>query len=133
MTTPVPDLLSTFVHLRSDGSATSVPWTPDIWRTLALADGDRIVGARRGEMPTDFHPDMWEMHPHGDELLSLLSGAIDAVFDEPGGERVMNLRGGQTCIVPRGVWHRLILREPSDLMFVTPAAGTQLRPIAEAR
>ena len=39
----------------------------------------------------------------GDELLTLLSGAIDAVFDEPGGERVMNLRGGQTCIVPRGV------------------------------
>ena len=62
MTTAAPDLLSTFVHLRADGSASSVPWTPDIWRTLVLADGDRVVGARRGEMPADFHPDMWEMH-----------------------------------------------------------------------
>ena len=72
MTTPAPDLLSTFVHLRADGSATSVPWTPDIWRTLVLAADDLVVGARRGEMPTDFHPDMWEMHPHR-ELLYLLS------------------------------------------------------------
>jgi mannose-6-phosphate isomerase-like protein (cupin superfamily) len=129
MTTSASELLSTFVHLRADGSASPVPWKPDMWRTLVLAEGDRILGAVRGEGPDGFHAPMWEMHPHGDEVLYLLDGALDAIFDEPAGERVMTLHGGQTCLVPRGVWHRLIVREPTDLMFVTPARGTQHRPV----
>ena len=46
------------------------------------------------------------------------------------GERMIRLRGGQGCIVPRGVWHRLILRQPSERLFVTPPRGTQLRSVA---
>jgi hypothetical protein len=30
------------------------------------------------------------------------------------------------------VWHRLILREPSDLLFITPAHGTRHRPVEPA-
>jgi len=35
---------------------------------------------------------------------------------------------GQLFVVPRGVWHRLVLREPADLLVVTPPHGTRLRP-----
>ncbi|HEV8143404.1 MAG TPA: cupin domain-containing protein [Methylomirabilota bacterium] len=127
------DLFTTFVHLREDGSATPRAWTPDFWRTLVLREGDRIVGARHGAEPSDFHPDMWEMHPRGDELLYLIAGAIEAIFDERSGERLVTLRKGDTCVVPRGIWHRLVIREPSDLLFVTPADGTQLKPVTKPR
>ena len=43
------------------------------------------------------------------------------------------LRGGQACLVPRGVRHRLIPRQPSDLLFITPACGTRHRPVGTAR
>ena len=44
------------------------------------------------------------MHPEGDELLLLLSGAIDLILQTGDRERVVELRPGAACIVPRGVW-----------------------------
>jgi mannose-6-phosphate isomerase-like protein (cupin superfamily) len=128
MTTATSDLLRTFVHLHADASATTVPWGPDRWSALTLERGDWIVGAVHGDIG-GFHPASWEMHPHGDELLHLLAGKLDVVFDEATGERKTSLARGGMCIVPRGVWHRLIIHEPSDLMFVTPGAGTEHRPV----
>jgi mannose-6-phosphate isomerase-like protein (cupin superfamily) len=127
------DPFATIVHLRGDGRALPVPWTPDVFRTLLTGDGDRVIGAKHGAEPADYHADEWEMHPQGDELLYLLAGALDVVLDEPGGERRFGLRSGQACVVPAGVWHRLILRQPSDLLFVTPAHGTRHRPVGTAR
>jgi mannose-6-phosphate isomerase-like protein (cupin superfamily) len=131
---PRPDFdpFTTLVHLREDGGAVPVRWTPDVFRQLVTGDRDRVVGAKHGADPADFHADEWEVHPGGDEVLYLVSGAIDVVLDEPGGERRVGLRGGQACLVPRGVWHRLILRQPSDLLFITPAHGTRHRPVDEA-
>jgi mannose-6-phosphate isomerase-like protein (cupin superfamily) len=123
------DPFATLVHLREDGRALTVEWTPDVFRELAAGGRDRVVGAKHGAEPSDFHADEWEVHPAGDELLYLLTGAIDAVLEEPDGERLVSLRGGQACLVPQGVWHRLILRQPSDLLFITPASGTRHRPV----
>jgi hypothetical protein len=39
------------------------------------------------------------------------------------------LTAGQTFVVPRGVWHRGIVRQPGELMFITPGAGTDHRPV----
>jgi mannose-6-phosphate isomerase-like protein (cupin superfamily) len=123
------DPFATLIHLREDGRALPVAWTPDVFRRLVTGDRDRVIGAKHGAEPADFHADEWEVHPAGDELLYLLTGAIDAVLDEPGGEREVNLRGGQALLVPQGVWHRLILRQPSDLLFITPVSGTLHRPV----
>ena len=60
----------------------------------------------------------------------MMSGAVDVVLEEPAGRRVIELRAGRACIVPRGVWHRLVLKEPGDLLFVTPPRDTRLRPAA---
>jgi quercetin dioxygenase-like cupin family protein len=67
------------------------------------------------------------MHPEGDELLYLCSGAIDLVLQDQTGERTLELRAGSAFIVPPGVWHRLLLREPGVLLAVTRGKGTQLR------
>jgi mannose-6-phosphate isomerase-like protein (cupin superfamily) len=123
------DPFKTLVHLREDGRALPVAWTPGVLRRLVTGNRDRVVGAKHGAEPSDFHADEWEVHPAGDELLYLLTGAIDVVLQEPGGERLVSLRGGQACLVPQGAWHRLVLREPSDLLFITPASGTRHRPV----
>ncbi len=122
------DPLSSLVRLDPDGTADHLARGPEGWRAINRATGGRVIGMSRPAEPADLHPDSWEMHPEGDELLHLLGGAIDLVLDEPDGEQRIRLEGGQSCIVARGTWHCLLLREPSILMFVTPAGGTRMRP-----
>lgn len=126
------DAYATIVHLGADGRARPVAWTPDVFRRLVTGGGDRVIGAKHGAEPADFHADEWEMHPAGDEVLYLLTGALDVVLDEPGGARTVELRAGQGCLVPQGIWHRLVLGRPSDLLFITPAHGTRHRPVGAA-
>jgi oxalate decarboxylase/phosphoglucose isomerase-like protein (cupin superfamily) len=68
--------------------------------------------------------DEWEVHPDQDELLYLVSGATDVLLrddpDDAAGERVIALTGGSACHVPRGAWHRQVVREPSLLFFLSP-------------
>ncbi len=71
----------------------------------------------------------WEMHPDGDEVLTLLSGQFDIVLDEDGVERTISLTPGQGALVPRGVWHRMIIHVPGELLFLTPGDTTEHRPL----
>jgi oxalate decarboxylase/phosphoglucose isomerase-like protein (cupin superfamily) len=73
------------------------------------------------------------VHPAGDELVILLSGAVDLVLEESDGERVVPLRSGETCIVPQGVWHTARVNEPSEAIHITRGAGTEMRPIDSPR
>jgi hypothetical protein len=34
-------------------------------------------------------------------------------------------------VVPRGVWHRVLLVEPSQLLHITPGPGGEHRPLTE--
>ncbi len=123
-------LLETFVHLKEGGAAERVEAGGDFWPQLGnrtdLHDG-RLMGVIRISEDTP----NWEMHPAGDEFFYLLNGAIDLVLQDINGERVIELEAGEGCLVPRGLWHRLIMRAPGVLLFVTPGKGTQSRPALE--
>jgi mannose-6-phosphate isomerase-like protein (cupin superfamily) len=69
----------------------------------------------------------WEMHPAGDEILFLVSGALDVVMEIDGGERQIPLQAGATAIVPAGIWHTLDVHVAGDLLSITRGAGTQVR------
>lgn len=69
----------------------------------------------------------WEMHPDGDEALTLLTGRVDIVIDDATGARTFALEPMRSCVVPAGAWHRMIIHEPSELLFLTPALQTQHR------
>ncbi len=71
----------------------------------------------------------WEMHPDGDEVLTLLSGQFDVILDEGGAERVIRLTPGKSALVPQGIWHRMVINEPGELLFLTPGAATQHKPL----
>lgn len=126
------DPFATLVRLRGNGRAQPLPWTRGVFRRLRATDRDRVVGMKHGAAPADFHADQWEMHPAGDELLYLVTGALQVIVEERGGERRFLLRGGQACLVPRRTWHRLVVRRPSDLLFISPARGTQHRVVDTA-
>lgn len=121
------DLATTYVQLDDGPAALAVGVDEKFWETI-----DRRPELRGGRLVGAFHNaadwDVWEVHPAGDEIVCLLSGAIDVVLEEERGERVVALEAGQTCIVPRGVWHRAVVREPGDTLHITRGLGTRHRP-----
>jgi mannose-6-phosphate isomerase-like protein (cupin superfamily) len=81
----------------------------------------RLVGVLSVEVPGV--RDEWEMHPHQDELLYLIEGAIDvflrAEMERPD-EQVLHLHHGEACVVPKGMWHRQVVLAPCKMLFLTP-------------
>jgi oxalate decarboxylase/phosphoglucose isomerase-like protein (cupin superfamily) len=130
------DLFGTYVHLGDGGGALPVTVTETFWDELMSgeyrSEDVRAFGEKGGWMLATFHMtesmSHWELHPEGDEILHLLSGAIDVVLQETDGERVVALRPGTTCVVPKGAWHRQIVLTPGDLLSITYGRGTQHRP-----
>ncbi|NQW50483.1 MAG: cupin domain-containing protein [Rhodospirillales bacterium] len=118
----------TYIHLKPDDSARAMEGGDRFWATIQERtdlDEGRLMGAT-GQSKDWGH---WERHPAGDEILTLLSGEIELVLDTLGGEQRALLKPGQTFIVPRGIWHRAIVKEAGQLMFLTPGAGTEHRPV----
>src|SRR5262245_56734220 len=99
-TQPAFDLNSTYVQLEDGPGAVPVAAGDDFWQKSASR-----VDLHEGRPVCAFHSTddwpTWEMHPAGDEMVYLLSGAIDLVLQEPDGERIIALRNRAACIVPR--------------------------------
>ena len=119
---------STFVQLDPDGGVTTIRVDKAFWASLR---GRRIAGRLAGlvSMYRDFS---WEMHPDGDELLCLVTGAIAVVLERDGAESTAEVSAGRAFVVPRGVWHRVLVREPGKLMFCTPGPRTEHRAARRA-
>jgi mannose-6-phosphate isomerase-like protein (cupin superfamily) len=121
------DLTSTYLCLAPHGKVSAIPITPEFWATVGerdeLRDGRLVaVYASSADWPH------WEMHPHGDEVLILLSGSMTMVFEKRGGkEEMVELQEGHASIVPRGTWHRAIVRAPSKLLAITYGRETEHR------
>jgi mannose-6-phosphate isomerase-like protein (cupin superfamily) len=72
----------------------------------------------------------WEMHPNGDELVCLLSGAAVMVFEQAGQAHPITLvKPGDFVLVPKGTWHTGKISVACRMLFVTAGEGTQMRPI----
>jgi mannose-6-phosphate isomerase-like protein (cupin superfamily) len=70
-----------------------------------------------------------EVHPDADELLYLVSGRVRVNLELAEGERQVDLGPGQALVVPRGIWHRIVLFEPYQLVHITPGPGGGHRPL----
>jgi mannose-6-phosphate isomerase-like protein (cupin superfamily) len=96
----------------------------------------RIDGYTVGVIPELDGPPLHrgEMHPDGDELLYLVSGAIEVILDdgdehEIGEQTSVVLRGGDALVVPRGVWHQIEVIERAYFVHVTPGPNGGSRPL----
>jgi mannose-6-phosphate isomerase-like protein (cupin superfamily) len=121
------DPLETFVHLRPDGSTALLPGGEAFW-SLPPSELERI-GRDWMVLELAFDADWpnWEMHPHGDEFVYLLSGSVDLLLEEPGGAQTLPIRGRGAVVIPKGVWHTAKVHEPSRMLHITLGDGTQSR------
>ncbi len=120
------DPKTTYVDLAPSG-ASAIPVGESFWPDLIsgrLKLAGRLVSAY--EMHDFPH---WERHPAGEELIVMLSGAMDIILEEPAGERTVSLAAGQAFLVPKNVWHRGVVTAPGDALFVTEGEGTEHKPI----
>jgi mannose-6-phosphate isomerase-like protein (cupin superfamily) len=126
------ELDATYVQLRDGGGATQLEAGNDFWARLPdrpeLAEGRLLWTSSQVRDSAS-----WEMHPKGEEVLYLLSGAIDLAVLAGDSERTVTLRPNSACVVPRGVWHRFIVHKPASILAITPSLGTQRRPVEPKR
>lgn len=71
-----------------------------------------------------------EMHPDGDEVLYLISGRVRVTL-ETVPVQTLDVDPGDGLIVPKGVWHRVDILEPSQIVYMTPGPGTEYRPLQQ--
>ena len=117
----------TYVRLSDGADAIPIPVGADFWERI----GERAE-LQGGRLLMLFHVTKrnlhWEMHPAGDEILCLISGAMSVVLDEgKARQRKVRLKPGEAFIVPRGVWHTFEIEQDGDLLAITRGAGTEHR------
>jgi mannose-6-phosphate isomerase-like protein (cupin superfamily) len=118
----------TYVHLAESGTATQLPGGEAFWSLPQAAMVPYATGWLISEFELASDWPNWEMHPHADEFVYLLSGAVELHLEEQDGLRRVALNGCGAILVPRGVWHTAKVKAPSRMLHVTRGEGTQLRP-----
>ena len=73
-------------------------------------------------------PHNGERHPDGDEVLYLISGRVRVVFVD-GDYDDIDVAPGEGLLVPKGVWHRVDILEPCQIVYVTPGPNNEYRPL----
>ena len=89
----------------------------------------RIEGFTVGILTlTENAPHNGEMHPDGDEIVHVISGKIRVSSDSAPNEDLI-MGPGDTCIVPKGEWHKISLIEESKILHITPGPNGDHRPL----
>jgi len=101
---------------RNGGPPTRIPgYTVSVW----FAAGDS--------------PHAGELHPDADELLYSVSGRIEIILELEDGERRVEIGPGDAAIVPRGTWHRIEMKQPGQILNITPGPNADWRPLPRTR
>ena len=123
----VVDLTETYLSLGQTGKIETIRGGDEFW-SLPAAEIERY-GARWFVSEYVFERDWptWEMHPNGEEIVYLLSGALDLILEKDDARETLELRSKGLVIVPRGTWHTAKIIETSRVMVVTLGSETQVR------
>jgi quercetin dioxygenase-like cupin family protein len=120
-TTPLLDLALQSIGLGRDGAMRLLESTRPPPRVDGLSIGVAVM-----DRPA---PHAGERHPDGDELLYLIAGQATVLLERAEGEERIELAAGNACIVPRGLWHRVVPRGEITLLYATPGPNAERRPL----
>lgn len=95
------------VNLEEKLSRITQPWQPHIVGEL---NGQHVKLAK---LDGEF---VWHHHDNEDELFLIIKGQLDLELRD----RTISLASGEFYIVPRGVEHRPVAREPVELLLFEP-------------
>ena len=122
------DLDETRLVLGPTHEATPQPVTPSFYEDLGrdFASFARHVLISRHAFDEPWPT--WEMHPHGDEFVYLISGDVDFVLRIAGRDETLRVKEpGRYVVVPKGTWHTARPHLPTTMLFVTPGESTENR------
>lgn len=106
----------------------------DIWRDLSVSARQRKSGPPQridgftfgvATIAPGESPHNGEMHPDGDEILYVVSGALRLTCDSS--DEPIDLPAGEACIVRKGEWHMLDCLEETTLIHITPGPNGEAR------
>lgn len=122
MTKPIPfDPSIHVIGLSRDFAAKKLPERPD---PPIPIDGVTFGVATMSENS----PHGGEMHADGDEVLYLISGQVRVVFlDDPVDD--IDVLPGEGLVVPKGMWHRVDVIEPCEIVYITPGPNNEFRAV----
>ncbi|XLZ69389.1 WxcM-like domain-containing protein [Massilia sp. SR12] len=124
------EAVDTYLHLGPGGTAVPLEVNETFWEKLGSGGLDHL-GPGRLVSTYDFNADWtgWERHPAGEEVVVLITGALEFVLESAQGEQSIALeRPGQFLLIPRGVWHTANVAASATALFITPGDGTEHRP-----
>jgi oxalate decarboxylase/phosphoglucose isomerase-like protein (cupin superfamily) len=129
--TQANNILHTYLHVKDGGRTDAILVSDSFWETLASGAYPQLDQGRMMSAFTFSEPwPTWERHPAGEELVMLLSGAATLLLEESGREHALQLsEPGAYVLVPKNVWHTARTTVPTTLLFLTPGAGTEHRPV----
>jgi mannose-6-phosphate isomerase-like protein (cupin superfamily) len=124
------DLGEVYMHVQPGGTVDVVPKS-----TGATQSGDDTVvwdpqldGVLVGQADVSSSSrHRGERHLDGDEVVYLVSGSATLSMADDDTTREVVLQPGEAVVVPQGVWHRLLIEEPSRLLFFS-TGRTEVRP-----
>jgi len=124
------DLRERHAHFNEDGSVTLIN-AATLW---SLAP--EVINAQFGRLLVSVFEfsekwATWEMHPHGDEMVYLLSGTATLILRLPQGDVGIALVANRGHMIPKGVWHTAHTTEPCQALFITRGEDTQIVAAAE--
>jgi len=124
---PGPFMLgNTGLIISPDAAVTAKPDSPAFYEELDRDfDGFRSHWlVQKFEFSTDWPT--WEIHPRGDEIVTLMSGAATFVLRKPDGsdESIHVDQAGMTVVIPKNTWHTARTDTDCAMLFITPGEGT---------
>lgn len=108
------------VNLEEKLAQITQPWQPHIVGEL---NGQHVKLAK---LDGEF---VWHHHDDEDELFLIVKGHLDLELRE----RTISLSPGEFFIVPRGVEHRPVAREPVELLLFEPAGTWNTGNVVDER
>jgi len=112
------------VHMRPSGNASVLQG--DFKAQLPGLPEGHLLGVFQIASPDDLHSDIWEMHPAGDEVLLMLTAELGVEYCAGSCRGTAALESGRGVVMPKSVWHRLLVRQPGLLMVLSPSQRTRL-------
>jgi mannose-6-phosphate isomerase-like protein (cupin superfamily) len=124
----VYDLVQASLFLDGLGGVVAVPAGPNFYASIKDRPdlGDTMVSLGTGQGQST----RWEMHPSGEEILVILEGTPQVLFEHPDGRlEALAPAPGEAVIVPRGAWHRTVGPPGWKILYITYGAGTVHKPV----
>lgn len=124
-------ILRTYLHVQDGARVASIEAAESFWPDLATGALPELdLGRLMSAFSFTGAWDSWERHPLGEEVVMLLTGAVTLTLEEPAGARSVQLTSpGSYVLIPPNTWHTAAADVESTLLFLTPGADTEHRPV----